>query len=121
MLRLCNYSDSGNARSLVAKDILEEKGIEFYEAPANEHISAPNGTDMHINGCLFLLATFKDQQIYLDCLVTDDLSEEIIVSWHEAERIGAIKIAEDDWPARLSVSNAARICAIRGGNPQLSS
>ena len=44
-------SDSGNARTLVAQDLLEEKSIEYYEADADEHLIAPNGTDMHIQGC----------------------------------------------------------------------
>ena len=49
-------SDSGNARTLVAQDLLEEKSIEYYETDADEHLIAPNGTDMHISGCVMLAA-----------------------------------------------------------------
>ena len=110
-------SDSGNARTLVAKDLLDEKGIKYYEADADEHLTAPNGADMHIDGCVMLLATFKDTHIYVDCLVSSDISQEVIVSCHDSERIGAISITPDDWPARLSLSNSARICAINKGVP----
>ena len=110
-------SDSGNARTLVAQDLLEEKSIEYYEADADEHLIAPNGTDMHISGCVMLAATFKKTSIYVDALVSDDISQEIIVSCYDGSRIGAISIADDDWPASVSLSNVARICAINKGVP----
>lgn len=34
-----------------------------------------------------------------------------------SSRIGAISIADDDWPASVSLSNVARICAINKGVP----
>ena len=46
-------SDSGNARTLVAKDLLDEKGIKYYEADANEHLFDPKGGDIHINPILY--------------------------------------------------------------------
>ena len=88
--------DSGNARTLVAQDILDGKAIEYYEADADEHLTAPNGTDMHISGCIMLAATFKETTIYVDALVSDDISHEVIVSCHDSSRIGAISIADDD-------------------------
>ena len=108
-------SDSGNARTLVAKDLLDEKGIKYYEADANEHLFDPKGGDIHINGCVMLIATFKNESIYVDALVSDDISQEIIVSCHDSERIGAISITPDEWPSTLSVCNIARLCAIREG------
>ena len=50
-------SDSGNARTLVAQDILDDNAIDYFEAAADEHLTAPNGTDMHISGCILLHAT----------------------------------------------------------------
>ena len=44
-----------------------------------------------------------------------DLRDEVIVSCHDSSRIGAISIADDDWPANVSLTNAARICAINKG------
>jgi len=96
-------SDSGNARTLVAQDILDDNAIAYYEADANEHLTAPNGTDMHISGCIMLAATFKENTIYVDALVSDDISHEVIVSCHDSRRIGAISIADDDWPASVSL------------------
>ena len=110
-------SDSGNARTLVAQDILDDNAIAYYEADADEHLIAPNGTDMHISGCILLAATFKENTIMVDALVSDDISHEVIVSCYDSRRIGAISIADDDWPATMSLVNAAKICAMHKGVP----
>ena len=55
--------------------------------------------------------------VYFDCLVSSDISQDVIVSCHDSERIGAITITPVDWPARLSLGNLARICAINKGVP----
>ena len=110
-------SDSGNARTLVAQDILDDNAIDYFEAAADEHLTAPNGTDMHISGCLLLQATFKENTIMVDALVSDDISGEVIVSCYDSNRIGAISIAEDDWPSSVSLVNAAKICAMYKGVP----
>ena len=41
-------------------------------------------------------ATFNNKTCYFDCLVTNGLEHEIIVSWHDAEAIGAIKFTQKE-------------------------
>ena len=43
-----------------------------------------------------LEATFNDNKSYFDCLVTDSLNDEILVSWHDAVAIGAVKFANSE-------------------------
>ena len=74
-------SDSGNAQ---AQDILDDNAIAYYEADADEHFIAPNGSKMHIRKCILIAATFKETTIM------------VMVSCYDSRRIGAIYIAYDD-------------------------
>ena len=94
-------SDSGNARSLIGKDMLDSKNIKFYPAQADDSLYAANDSTIRICGSVMLTATFKNKTIFIDCLVTEDLSRDIIISGHESERIGAITISPDSPPAKL--------------------
>ena len=94
-------SDSGNARSLIGKDLLDSKNIKFYPAEAGDNLYAANDSTIRVCGSVMLTATFKNKTIFIDCLVTKDLSRDIIISGHEAELIGAITISPDSHPAKL--------------------
>ena len=94
-------SDSGNARSLIGKDLLDSKNIKFYPAEAGDNLYAANDSTIRVCGSVILTATFKNKTIFIDCLVTKDLSRDIIISGHEAELIGAITISPDSHPAKL--------------------
>jgi hypothetical protein len=51
---------------------------------------AANKQDLHINGIVKLNGTYYDTLIYMNCLVTANLKNKIIVSWHDAHWIGAV-------------------------------
>ena len=53
-------SDSGNARTLVAQDILDDNAIAYYKADADKHLIPPNRSNMHIRRCILIAATFKE-------------------------------------------------------------
>ena len=112
-------SDSGNARSLIGKDLLDSKNIKFYPAEAGDNLYAANDSTIRVCGSVMLTATFKNKTIFIDCLVTKDLSRDIIISGHEAELIGAITISPDSHPAKLK--QLPSICSTkthRTGRPQ---
>ena len=90
-------NDSGNARTLLAKDLLDKKGIKYYEADADEHLAAPNGVGLHIDGCVMLLPTFEDTHIYVDCLVSSDISQEVIVSCHDVALLFETLFTQSSW------------------------
>ena len=52
-------SDSGNARTFVAQDILDDNTIAYYKADADKHLIPPIRSNMHIRRCILIAATFK--------------------------------------------------------------
>ena len=55
-----------------------------------DRLLAANKQDLHVNGIVKLRGTYKGKSIYMSCLVTDDLEDEIIVSWHDSHWIGSV-------------------------------
>ena len=60
----------------------------------NDHLNTVTGKSIQVLGQIMLEATFNDNKCYFDCLVTDGLNNEILVSWHDAVAIGAVKFAQ---------------------------
>ena len=56
----------------------------------NERLLAANKQDLNVVGIVKLKGAYHGKSIYMNCLVTDDLKNEIIVSWHDAHWVGAI-------------------------------
>ena len=52
-------SDSGNARTLVAQDLLDDNAIAYYKTVTDKHLIPPNRSNMHIRRCILIAATFK--------------------------------------------------------------
>ena len=112
-------SDSGSARSLISQDLLEMKDIKYYQTTQNEHLYDPAGRDIHISRTVMLHATFKDNSIYVDALVSPYISQEIIVSCHDSKRINAISIGEDDWPSPIAIRNSVILALSKGKPPDI--
>ena len=94
-------SDSGCSRSIISKDILDHYGIKYEPNTLGERLLAAGGTPLHVNGRITLEGTFYTDKLgnkkscYMDCLVSDSLYDEIIISWKDATTVGALKISED--------------------------
>ena len=56
----------------------------------NERLLAANKQDLNVVGIVKLRGAYRGKSVYMNCLVTDDLENEIIVSWHDAHWVGAI-------------------------------
>ena len=83
-------SDTGCSRTVIAKDVVEKYGIPIMKNVKKDRLLAANKQDLHVNGVVELKGTYKGKSIYMSCLVTDDLEDEIIVSWHDSHWIGAV-------------------------------
>ena len=94
-------SDSGCSRSIVSKDVLDRYGIKYEPNTLGERLLAAGGTPLHVNGRVVLEGTFYTDKLgnkkscFMDCLVSDSLFDEIIISWKDATTVGALKISED--------------------------
>ena len=47
---------------------------------------------MTVNGTVQLTATFQGKSILINGLVSEDLKEEVLLSWYDAEDLGSISI-----------------------------
>lgn len=92
---------------MIAKSIIDKYGIKYDKDTLGERLLAAGGGELHVNGVVILDGTFTDKHgnsktCYMNCLVSDSIHDEIIVSWFDAENVGAVKIAEDFAPSRCA-------------------
>ena len=73
---------------------MRKHGIPVDPNYLGERLEAANGAPMHVSGTVTLSGTFDPtgKSVYMDCLVTEQLSNEIIVSWYDAEAVGALTL-----------------------------
>ena len=88
-------SDTGCSRTVIAKNIVEKFNYPISPNVNNERLLTANKQPMNVNGVVHILGSYKGRSTYMDCLVSDQLEDEIIVSWYDAENVGAITIARD--------------------------
>ena len=89
-------SDTGNCRTLVSSDIADKWNIPLHPATVNDTLNTVTGKKIKVTGQIMLEATFNNKTCYFDCLVTSGLEHEILVSWHDAEAIGAVKFTQNE-------------------------
>ena len=92
-------SDTGCSRTVFAKDVADKFGIPIQPNVNRDRLQTANRQDLHVNGVITLRATYKSRTITIRALVTDDLIDEIIVSWHDAHSLGAVNIDGLEDPA----------------------
>ena len=88
-------SDTGCSRTVIAKNIVEKFNYPISPNVNNERLLTANKQPMNVNGVVHILGSYKGRSTYMDCLVSDQLEDEIIVSWYDAENVGAITIDRD--------------------------
>ena len=90
-------SDSGNARTLVAQDILDDNAIAYYKTVTDKHLIPPNRSNMHIRRCILIAAAFKETiKIACAAMTVVALTQSLL---HTTT-------------ATVSLPNTTRICAI---------
>ncbi len=89
-------SDTGNCRTLVSADIVSKWNIPLHSASVNDTLNTVTGKKIRVTGQIMLEATFNNKTCYFDALVTNGLEKEILVSWHDAEAIGAITFTQNE-------------------------
>ena len=93
---------------MFAKDVADRFGIPIHPNINRDRLQTANKQDLNVNGVITLRATYKSETITINALVTDDLTDEIIVSWHDAHRLGAVTIDGLEKPA--PVTSAPAMC-----------
>ena len=84
--------DTGASKTIFAKNIIDKHNIKISPRPDNLDLYTAAGEPMTVNGQVQLTATFKDKSKSIEGLVSDDLKNEILMSWYDCEDLGSVLI-----------------------------
>jgi transposase InsO family protein len=102
--------DSGTTRTVVSKSLLDRAGVPYQQTAARLFVA--NDTPMNVTGCA-VITTYKlggvkyRTPVELRALVSSELNEDILASWHDLVQLGVLP------PNFPSVSGAAAEAAVR--------
>lgn len=80
--------DTGATRTIVALNILKKNNIPIRKA--SETLYAANGNTMDCAGTVTLNANAGLATTPMDCIVSGDVHDDILVSWHDLQALGVI-------------------------------
>ena len=84
--------DSGSSRTIFGKSLLNKKGIKFEPNLDSEELYNASSNPMTVNGTVKLTTTFNGKSKLIDGLVSEDLEDEVLLSWYDAEDLGSLSI-----------------------------
>ena len=84
--------DSGSSRTIFAKNLLDTNGITYEPNHDNEQLFNASSNPMTVNGTVQLTANFQGKSKLIEGLVSQDLKDDILLSWYDAEDLGSISI-----------------------------
>ena len=84
--------DTGASKTIFAKNILDKHKINIFPKPNDLDLFTAAGEPMTINSQVQLTATFKDKSKLVEALISEDLKNEIIMSWYDCEDLGSVSI-----------------------------
>ena len=85
--------DTGASKPIFAKSIIDRQKIKISPKPDTLELYTAAGEPMTVNGQVQLTATFKGKSKLIDGLVSEDLTNEILMSWYDCEDLGSVSIA----------------------------
>ena len=88
--------DTGATRTIIAHNLLRKHRIPFRNI--EEKLYAANGTEMKCQGSLTVSVQSEGGQDEVDAIVSSDLEDEILLSWHDLIRLGVLP---GDFPAAV--------------------
>ena len=88
--------DTGATRTIIAQDVLRRHRIPYRNI--EEKLYAANGTEMKCQGSLNIKVQSEGGQDEVDAIVSSDLHNEILLSWHDLIRLGVLP---EDFPAAV--------------------
>ena len=85
--------DTGASKTIFAKSIIDRQKIKISPKPDTLELYTAAGEPMTVNGQVQLTATFKGKSKLIDGLVSEDLTNDILMSWYDCEDLGSVSIA----------------------------
>ena len=84
--------DSGSSRTIIAKNLLDKRGITFEPNHKNRELFNASSNPMTVNGTVKLTSTFQGNPTLIDALVSENLKDTILLSWYDAKELGSLSI-----------------------------
>ena len=84
--------DSGSSRTIFGKSLLDEQGIKFEPNLNAEELYNASNNPMTVNGTVSLTTTFNGKSKIINGLVSEDLKDQVLLSWYDAEDLGSLSI-----------------------------
>ena len=84
--------DSGSSRTIFGKNLLDSQGIKIEPNLDSEELYNASNSPMTVNGKVQLTATFQGKSKLIDGLVSEDLKDQVLLSWYDAEDLGSLSI-----------------------------
>ena len=84
--------DTSASKTIFAKNIIDMQKVLISPKPNSLELYTAAGEPMTVNGQVQLTATFKGKSKLIDALVSEDLTNEILMSWYDCEDLGSVSI-----------------------------
>ena len=81
--------DTGATRTVIASDVAAKFGIPVKRGRHERRYTANNG-EMNVSGSTVLKAEAGGVKTYIDAIVSEDLKNEILMSWHDLINLGVL-------------------------------
>ena len=100
--------DTGSSRTIFAKNVLDSHNIKFDPNINGEELYNASKTAMVVNGTVNLTTNYNGRNQLIEGLVSEDIEDTILLSWHDAEKLGSITInrkvdtSTDDLESRIT-------------------
>ena len=87
--------DSGASRTVVSKKLLRKHNIKW-RIDHSELLSTANGENIDCGACVMLGVRVqgenRDQMVHVDAVVSDDIEDEVLISWYDLQSLGILPI-----------------------------
>lgn len=79
--------DTGTTRTIISSSLLSKHAIPVHNPP-DEDLFAANEVEMACTGSIIVKASLDGgPQVEIDCLVSSDLPHDILISWHDLQKL----------------------------------
>lgn len=82
--------DSGSSRFIFGKKLLDQQGVKF--TPNLEELYNASNNPMTVNDSVQLTATFHGKSKLIEGFVSEDLKDQVLLLWYDAEDLGSLSI-----------------------------
>ena len=80
--------DTGATRTVIAKNVMDKFSVPVTRK--KEVLRAANGQPMSCVGTVLLEAQVRGKTVFVDAIVSKDLQDKILLSWHDMANLGII-------------------------------